>query len=130
MWSSEPQECSFADAQESRIQFVKRSDLGSADMKGIQFAYAQETPFQIAKISDMGCAILLEVSIWRCSEIAFSDCEKFKYGYYSPARGRWLLLRNRVFRVKNIEIWAELYSKKVDFADDRNLVYRLRNVMK
>ena len=47
------QGCAKADAQESRIQAAKRSDMGSTVMKGLLFADSQESHFQAAKRSNM-----------------------------------------------------------------------------
>ena len=41
-----------------------------------------------------------------------------------------LMLRNRVFMMRNFEIWAFLSSNEVDLLMLRNRVFRLRNVQK
>ena len=53
-----------ADAQDSRIQVAKSSDMGFAGMKGLRFADVQELRFQAAKRLDMGNAVQQRGSIF------------------------------------------------------------------
>ena len=48
----------FADAQESRIQVPKGSNIGSADMKGLRFSNTQELHFQAWNLLYMGRVVL------------------------------------------------------------------------
>ena len=48
-----------------------------------------------------------------------------------PVKGAHLLLpRNRVFKLRNVQIWVVSSCKGVDLLMLRNRVYRLRNVKK
>ena len=68
MGSAFLQEGRFANAQESRIHFPKRSDMCSFDVKLLRFSDAQESRFQVWELSYMACAAL---QIGR-----FADCHK------------------------------------------------------
>ncbi len=59
MNSEVPQGCRIVDAQESRIQFAKRSDVVTTVMKGLRFADIQESCFEAWKRSYVGCAAQL-----------------------------------------------------------------------
>ena len=72
----------FGDIQELRFKPEKRSDMDSAELQGDLFPDCQEWYFQAAKVQIR----------------AVPSC-------------KWvdlLIRRNRVFRVRNVEIWAVL----------------------
>ncbi len=58
MGSAILQEGRFADAQETRIHFAKRSDMCSVDMILLRLADSQESLFQVSKRSYMARAAL------------------------------------------------------------------------
>ena len=49
----------FADVQESLIQVLKSSNVGSTIMKGLRFADSQESLLQASKRSNMGSDLLV-----------------------------------------------------------------------
>ena len=57
MSSAIQQEDRFADAQESRFQAAKRSNMSSANLLQDRFADVQESRFQSAKGSKLGFAL-------------------------------------------------------------------------
>ncbi len=59
MCSAVPQWSCFVDAQESRIQFAKCSDMSISVMKGLRFAGTKESCFEAWKRLHVGCAALL-----------------------------------------------------------------------
>ena len=117
---------SFADAQESCTQTAKRSDIGSADMKGLRFDDAQESRFQGWKLSFMrtavcqggrfpdvqelhfksatpshkGCAEL-QGCLLLISEMAFSGCETFRNGQCRPQGGWFAETQESRFQAAN-----------------------------
>ena len=92
----------FADAQELRIQDVKRSNMGSAVQQWAWFADAQESRIQAAKRWETGNAVPQGVVL--------------------------LMIRNRIFRLRIVQIWAVPPWKGFDLLMPRNRVYSLGNV--
>ena len=98
------QECSwFADAQESRFQIANRSEMCSAVLQGGWIVYAQESCIQVTKRSQMG----------------FPHCFVVDF----------LILMNRVFKLRNIQICVVLSCKVVVVLIFTNFVFKLQNVM-
>ena len=59
--------------------------------------------------------------------IAYSGWEKFRNGQCRPTKMvNLLILRNRVFRLRNVDIWAVVSNYEVDLLMLRNRVIRLR----
>ena len=78
MGSAIPQGGAFVDAQESRIQVAKYSDMGIADMKGHRFADARNRVFRLGN-----------VDIWVVPSFYLVDL---------------LMFRNCVLKLKNVLI--------------------------
>ena len=71
IYTDVPQGGWFVDAQESRIQNAKRSDMSIAVMKILRFADNQESCFEAWKRSHMGCASLLSSWFADFQELCF-----------------------------------------------------------
>ena len=80
--------------------------MGIAVMKGIRFADTQKSSFEALKRSYMGCAELLCVRFAAAQEPRIQAANHSKIGSAVPAVFNLLMLRNRLFRLRNIEIWA------------------------
>ena len=80
MGSAVSQGCPFADAQESRIQVEKRSEMGNADMKEIDLLMFRNSVFKLGN-----------VLIWLVPSYKVVDL---------------LIFRNSVFKLQHVEIWA------------------------
>ena len=77
----------------------------------------------------MDC-VEVQVSVFADSQNGFFRFETFKYEQYNPEMDDLLMLRNSVFTVRNVEIWAVLYSNEVDLLMLKKRVCRLRIVQK
>ena len=86
----------------NHVQASKRSNMGSAVLVVGRFVDIQDFSYQGAKRSDM-------------------DCVELKGVYL-------LIVRKGIFRLLNFGILAVLVSNEVDFLMLNNRVYRLRNV--
>ena len=170
----------FADAQESRFQAAKISEMCSAVMKGLRFADTQESCFEAWKRSHIVCSALLcgrfdysQESRFQaskrsnmCSAVGLggrsaefpnsvSSSNTFRYGLWRSARGLFddsqngifrfermdksitilkrddlLMLRKRVFTVRNVDLWAVLSSKEVNLLMLKKSVFWQRNEQK
>ncbi len=83
-----------------RFQASNRSNMDSVDVQGVQFANCQEWQFQVSRCSD------------NCSNNLHED--------------DLLMLMNRSFRLRNVEICAVLSSNEVDLLILKNRVFRQR----
>ena len=91
---------------------------------------SRNSVFQAVKGSDMVCAELQGDLFVDCQEWYFQGAKLKDKSTISCKRVDLLMLRNSVFRVRNVEIWAVLSSNEVDLLMHRNRVFRLRNVEK
>ena len=70
--------CRSADIQELRFQTTKPSDMGCAELQGCRFADFKELLFTLRNVQVLAVSTR-NTLIFRCSGIAFSGCESFKY---------------------------------------------------
>ncbi len=101
MCSAVQEWCWFADAQKSSFQAANHSDMGNAVMKGLRFADTQELCFEAWKL----CIMLVQP-------------------FYVV---NLLILTNRVFRLRNVQIWVVLSWKVVVRLIFTNSVFKLQN---
>ncbi len=110
-WKSSQMGCSallcglFADFQESRFQSTKRSNMCSAVLEYGRSAYFHEFCFQAAKRSDMDCVELQGCRFADCQERHFQAAKRSDKSGTILQEVDFLMLRNRVFKVRNVEIW-------------------------
>ena len=76
----------LADAQESRFQASKRSNMVSAFLLGVRCADIQEF-FSTCKTFRYGLCRNARRSVSGLSAMGFSGCETFRIGQCRPARG-------------------------------------------
>ncbi len=132
------------------MQDCKYSHMNIDVMHCDRFGNVLELRFHTARSSDMNCVTLLEgrfedaaelsfqdskFRIWAAkrsisyfTEIAFSACKMFKYSSAILQDFRFADVRNRVFRLRNGEIWAALCCKMVVLLILRNRPFRLSHV--
>ena len=96
----------FADAQESRFQAGRRSDFGIVVMKGLLFADTQETCLESWKSSHTGCAALLCRQFADDQVSCIHAANHSKMGNAVPPVFNLSMLRNRVFRLGDVQISA------------------------
>ena len=77
-----------------------------AVMKGLRFAETQESCFEAWKRLHMGCAALLCRRFADAQESCTQAANRSKMGSAAPAVFNLLMLRNRFFRLRNVQIWA------------------------
>ena len=106
MWGAVPQEAWIVDAQESCIRVAKRSVMVIAVMKGVRFADTQESCFEAWKRSHMGCAALQFGRYADAQESRIQAANRSNMGSAAPPVYNLLMLRNRLFGLRNIQIWA------------------------
>ena len=104
MYSAAPQVIWFADAQETRIEVAKSSDMN--DMKGLRFAAAQESRFKAWVRPAVVDFLMFRNCLYKLRNVEIWAVQKYK-GFYL------LIARNGVFRLRNCEIWAVLFCKNV-----------------
>ena len=92
----------FDDSQESRFQVTKRSNMCSAVLLGGRSANIHEFCFQAAKRSDMDCVEVQEGLF--ADRMAFSVSKRSDKSSTFLKRDNLLMLRYRVFTVRNVEI--------------------------
>ena len=102
----------FADSQESRFQALKRSNLGSAVLQGGRLLIFINSVFmlQIVLICNVskcyGVYLLIVINGILAAKFRARAVLYFK-------KIDLLMLRNSVFTVRNVEIWAVLSSNEV-----------------
>ena len=75
-------------------------------MKGLRFADTQESCFEVWKCSHMRCAALLCGRFADAQESRIQPANRTKMGSAAPLVFNLLMLRNRLFRLQNIQMWA------------------------
>ncbi len=94
----------FGNVKELRFKSENRPGMSCDELQVFLFAHSQEWHFQAAKRSDKRSSTMQE--------------------------GVLLMLRNNVFRVGKVIIWAVLSNNEVELLIPRKHVFRLRNVQK
>ncbi len=100
------QEDRFADVQESRFQASKRWDMGSAKLHDCRFADAQKSRFQAVKRSNMGSAVQQWGRLATSQKSRFQAAKRSVWAVPSSKKIDLLMLRNRVFMLRNVQIWV------------------------
>ncbi len=75
-------------------------------MKGLRFAETQESFFEAWKHSHMGCAALLCGRFADAQDSCIQASNRSKMGSAALAVFKLLMLRNRLIRLRNVQIWA------------------------
>ena len=112
----------FDDPQESRFQASKRSNMSSAVLQGGRSA---DFPNYVLKLQN--------VQIWTVSKckgvymlivrMSYSGSKLSDKSSTILKRDDLLMLRNSVFTVRNVEIWAVLSSNEDDLLMLKNRVF-------
>ena len=116
-------------SQGSRFQASKRSNMGSAVLLGGPSAdfpnyYFKLQNVQIWTVSKCNGDYLLIV------RMTFSGSKHSEMRSNILKRDDLLMLRNSVFTVRNVELWAVLSSNEVDYLMLKNRVFTKRNDQK
>ena len=104
--------------------------MGSAVFESCRFADIHELFFQAAKRSDMDCVELQGVYLLIVRNGIFRSRNVQIIGVHSYKRVDLLMFTNSGFKVRNLEICAVLSFNKVDLLMRRNRVFRQRNDQK
>ena len=99
------QGCRLATSQVSLFLTVKLSHLDSGILQECRFADANESRFLFANRCIMGCAVQ-HCSICLYSGIEHSCCESIRNGNAVPPVFDLMMLRNHLFRLRNVQMWA------------------------
>ena len=75
-------------------------------IKGLRFGNTQESCFEAWKRSNMDCAALLCVRFAVAQNSCIQAEKRSKMWSAAPAVFNLLMLRNRLFRLRNVQIWA------------------------
>ena len=86
--------------------------------------------FSNCKSSDMCCEVLQGCLLSNCLQWPIVATKRSDKSSAILQEGYLLMLRNRVFWVRNVEEWAVLSSNEVDLPMLRNRVFRLLKVQK
>ena len=100
------QDVRFANAQESRVEAWKRLHMGCATLICLRFADVHEFRFKLEKSSDMGCAVLQGVLLTDSTNGIIRQRNVCIRAVPSYKMVDLLMLRNRVFRLPNVQIWV------------------------
>ena len=84
--------------------------------------------FSVSKLSNMGSAVLLVALSSDVQEFCF-QAAKLSYTECAELRGVYLLIvRNGIFKLRNVQVSAGPSCKRVDLLMLRNSVFTVRNV--
>ena len=84
-------------------------------MKGLRFDDSYDSSFHASKISNMCSAVLFGGRSADIQEFCF-QAAKFQIWTLPKCKGVYLLIvRNSIFRLRNVELLAVLSSNEVDF---------------
>ena len=104
----------FADVQELRFEIAKRSHKDCAELQGCQFADFQGWRFQAAKCSDMSLAIIQEGRLAGAQESRIQGANRLEMGSADRKEVGLLMHKNRVSRLRIVQISVIPFSKGVD----------------
>ena len=79
--------------------------MGIAVMKRLRFADSQESCFEALKRSHMGCAALLCGRFADAPDSRIQAANRSKMWSAVPPVFNLLMLRNRLFRLRNVQLW-------------------------
>ena len=115
-------------SQESHFQAAKRFDMSSAILQEGRLTDAQKSRFQGAKHwNNRQFCPAMRLICW-CSGIPYSDCETFRNGQWRFARSLICWCSGIAYSGCETVRYEQCRHERLRFADFRNRVFRVRNI--